>query len=530
MDDAFLSRNFGKFLSISVWGVMIFIISTLFLVLEDTVKNKMLMKLKLNFVNKFIRKFYALDLGFLQSKSVGENVYRLTNIDVQTDFVVEQYPCLLADLLKLIIVLGVSLWVNWQMTVLLLLLAPLFLLQRFFLQKKLNPIYERLWESTARLSKKIHEAFSRILVIKAFGLETHKRHIYLKSLIENIRITIKSFRWSVVYSLNSSFLSKAVYGAVTLFGGWFIIKGKMSVGSYTAAMLYLMQLGSLLESLSYRFEHVAKEAVSLIKFLEIMDNQPGIKDLPGARSLGTVKGLIQFKNVTFGYQQNKLIFNDLNLDIPSGSWIAITGPSGCGKSTLVNLILRFYEPSQGQILLDKLDLKMIRLKDLRKSVAIAMQQPLLFDVSIKENISCGLRHITQEKIAEAAIITCLDDYIRELPQGYDTPIGEDAYLLSHGLKQRVALARAIVNNPDLLILDEAISSVDEFTADKILHNLKEKRRNLSTIIISHRMSVVNAADRIFFLQGNSLIAEGTPADLASKDQSYQRFFKQSNLK
>ncbi|MCX5699018.1 MAG: ABC transporter ATP-binding protein [Candidatus Omnitrophica bacterium] len=525
MDDAFLARNLGKFLRISVWGASIFILSALFLALEDILKNKTLIKLKLNFVNKFIRKFYSLELEFFQSKSVGENAYRLADIDAQADFVVEQCPRLLVDLFKLVIILGISLWVNLPMTVFLLLLSPLFLIHSFYIQRKLNPIYKELWKSHAKLSKKIHEAFSRILIIKAFGLEPGQRHAYLRSLIKNIRLGIKSFRWSLLNSLNSSFLSKAVYGIVTIFGGWLIIKGRLTIGSYTAAMLYLMQLGGLLESLSYRFEYIAKESVALERFLEIMDRQPKIKDLPGVRSLGSLKGFIQFKNVTFGYQQKKLIFKGLNLDILPQAWIAIVGPSGCGKTTLINLILRLYEPNQGELFLDGIDLKMIRLNDLRKNIAIATQQPLLFDVSVRENISGGLKKITPEEVEGAARIACLDDYMKELPRGLDTLIGEDACLLSHGLKQRVALARAIARKPGLLILDEAMSSVDVFTEEKILLALRQKRRDLSTIIISHRLFTVKDAERIYFLKGDSLIEEGTHAELISKSQPYQDFFK-----
>lgn len=525
MDDAFLVKNFSKFLNISVWGVVILILSTLFLVFEDIIKNKLLIKLKINFANRFIKKFYSLELNFFQSKSTGENVYRLADTEVQADFVVDHCPRFLVDLVKIVIILGVSLWVNLPMTIFLLSFSPVIFIHSLFIQRRLNPIYQELWESGAKLSKKIHEAFSKILIIKALGLESYQRHVYLRSLIKNVRIGLKSFRWTIFSSLSSAFLFKAVYGMVTIFGGWLIIKGRMTIGSYAASMLYLMQLGSLLESLGRRFEYIAKESVSLERFLEIMDSQPGIKDLPGSISLGSFKGFIQFRNVDFGYQQKKLIFKELNLNIPTNAWITIVGPSGCGKSTLINLILRLYEPSQGEVLLQEMNLKMIFLRDLRKNIGIATQQPLLFDVSVKENIRGGLNNLRQEEIEESAKIAHLNDWIKELPQGLDTLIGEDACLLSHGLKQRVALARAIARNPALLILDEAISSVDEFTEEKILKALKQKRQNLSTIIISHRLFAAKNADRVYFLKGDSIIEEGTHAELISKSQAYQDFFR-----
>jgi ATP-binding cassette, subfamily B, multidrug efflux pump len=528
VDDAFLVKNFSKFLQISFWGIALFILSTLFLALEEVLKNKLKVKLKLNLANQFIRRLYSLELEFFQSKSAGENVYRLADINAQADFVVEQCPLLLVDLFKLTIILGISLWVNLPMTIFLLLLSPLFLIRIFYIQRKLNPIYRELWESGARLSKKIHEAFSKILIIKAFGLESYQRHAYLKLLINNMRLGLRSFRWSVFNSLNSSFLSKAVYGMMTIFGGWLIIKGRMTVGSYTAAMLYLMQLGNLLEDLSFRFEYVAKESVSLERFLEIMHRQPKINNPPAAENLGILKGLVQFKQVTFGYPQKKSIFEKLDLEIPLYPWIAVVGPSGCGKSTLINLILRLYEPKQGEIFWDGIDLRRIHLDALRKNIAIATQEPLLFDVSIGENIRCGLKHITDAQIEEAAGIAHLDDYIKELPRGYATLIGEDAYRLSSGLKQRVALARAIARKPGLLVLDEAISSVDVLTQEKILADLRQKRSNFSTIIISHRLFGVKDADRVYFLKGDSIIEEGTHAQLMEQSKAYQEFFKNQN--
>ena len=528
MDDAFLTRNFGRFLHISVWGASIFILSTLFLVLEDTVKNRLMIKLKLDFGSKFIRKLYSFDLDFFQSKSVGENAYRLSDIDAQADFAVEQCPVLFVDLFKLAIILGISFWVNAPMTAFLLLLSPLFLIHSLYIQKKLNPIYRELWDRRAKLSRQVYDAFSRILIIKTFGLESDRRHAYLRALITNLRLGLKSFRWLLYNSVNSSFLSKAVYGIVTLFGGWLIIKGRLTIGSYTAAMLYLIQLGGLLDSLRFRFEYVAKESVSLERFLEIMDSQPAIKDLPGARGMGSIKGRIQFQNVSFGYKDKKLIFKELNLEIAPHSWTAIAGPSGCGKSTLINLILRIYEPGQGAVLLDGMDLRTLRLNDLRKNAAIATQQPLLFDVSIRDNITVGLKNVTQEEIEEAARIACVDDYIKELPRGYDTSTGEDGCQLSQGLKQRIALVRAIVRNPGLLILDEAISSVDAFTEEKIFRALRLKRRDRSTIVISHRLVAVKDADRLYFFKGDSIIEEGTHAQLMSVSRAYQDFFQNQN--
>ncbi|MBU4302787.1 MAG: ABC transporter ATP-binding protein/permease [Candidatus Omnitrophica bacterium] len=523
IDKAFIAKNFAKFLNLSIWGAVVFIFTMSVKAAEDIIKNKIAIKLKLDLAGRFIRKFYSLDLSFFQSRSVGESVYRLSDVENVANFILEQCPGLLVGIFKLVIILGISFWINARMTVFLLILSPLFILHSLYLQKKVNPIYKEIWRYSALVSQKIYEAFSRILIIKAFGWESYQRRIYLRSWVENIRWRIKSFRWTMVNSLSSSFLTKAIYGAITLYGGWLIIKGRMTLGSYTAVMLYLTQLGGLLGSLSNNFAYLTREAVSLNKFFEIMNTWPLIKNAPEAKTLPAIKGEILFQDVCFGYN-GKPVINELNFKIPSCSWIGVVGPSGCGKTTLINLILRLYDPDAGRICLDGLDLREIKLDSLRGRIAIATQQPLLFDVSVKENISYGFKNIQEEQIIAAAKIACVHDFICQLPQGYHTFIGEDACRLSQGLKQRISIARAILRNPQLLILDEATSSVDSFTEELLFKALRQKRQGLSTIIISHRLFSIKDADRIYFLRGDGKIEEGAHDQLLAESPAYRDFF------
>ncbi|MDD2751753.1 MAG: ABC transporter ATP-binding protein [Candidatus Omnitrophica bacterium] len=525
IDKAFLAKNLEKFINLSLWGIVVFVFSTLFTLIGDIVKNRISVKLRLNLSHKLIRKFFSLDISFFHAKSIGENLYRLSDTEIVANFLLEQCPQILTDILKVILILGICLWLNPRMTVLLVVLSPLFLIQSFYIQKKLRPIYEEIWKFSAYLYKELNEAFSKILIIKVLGLENFKRRRYLNSLIKNIRWRIKSFRWGLISSITSSFLSKAIFGVITLYGGWLIIKGDLSLGSYTAVMIYLTQLGALLESLGFRLRNFVQESVSLEKLFEVLNTQAKIRDLPQAKNLKNIKGEIVFENVRFGYQENLPVFQGLSLTIPASSWVGIVGPSGCGKTTLFNLILRLYDPWKGEVALDGQDLKLIKIKNLRENIAIATQQPLLFDASIKENICYGLKGISQAEVEEVARITCIDNFVNQLSDGYDSPIGEDAYRLSQGFKQRVALARAILRNPRLLILDEATSSVDSLTEEKIFNNLKKRRAGLTTLIISHRLFSVKDADKIYFLQGGGHIETGTHEELLSASFAYREFFQ-----
>jgi ATP-binding cassette subfamily B protein len=290
-------------------------------------------------------------------------------------------------------------------------------------------------------------------------------------------------------------------------------------------MLYIAQLGAILGSLGYKLEYFTQGTILLEKFFEVMNLEPRIKDLPGAVNIRFLKGEIHFNDVWFGYQQNRPILKGVNFTIPPSFWISIVGPSGCGKTTLVNLILRLYEPSRGKVLLDGLDLRLIRLESLRKKIAIATQQPFLFDVPIKENIAYGLKGVSEEQITQAAKAACVHDFIEQLPKGYDTLIGEDACRLSQGLKQRIAIARAIARDPDLLILDEATSSVDSPTEERIFKALREKRQGLSTIVVSHRLFSIKDADRIYFFRQDGNIEEGTHSQLLFASPLYRDFFQ-----
>jgi len=524
IDKAFINKDLAKFLNLSIWSAGIFIVSSFFKAVSDIVKNRISIKLKFNLSDRFIKKFYSLDLKFFHSQSIGESVFRLADTGSVSRFFLDEIPDIFVDLLRLAVVLGICLWMNMRMTLLLVLLSPLFLIHSLYIQDKIKVIYEQIWKNSAVLHKEIYEAFSRILIIKAFGLERFKRNNYLRTMIHNIRWKLKRFRWNIIATISTSFLTKIIFGAISLYGGWLIIKGHMSLGSYTAVMIYLTQVGGLFSSISSKFTFATQQVISLEKFFEVMDATPEVQDSAGARAIGKIEGEIRFENVDFGYEKEKAVLKGVDLEIPGGSWVGVVGPSGCGKTTMINLIMRFYDPWRGRMVLDRTDLRGLKLASLRRKVSIATQEPLLFDATIRENIGYGLRSVDEKEIISAAKAACVHDYITGLANGYNSLIGEDAFRLSQGLKQRVALARAILRNLPILILDEATSSVDSLTEEKIFNNLKGRRRGMTTIIISHRLFSVKDAERIFFLNGNGKIDAGTHEELLIKNQSYKDFF------
>ncbi|MDD5059677.1 MAG: ABC transporter ATP-binding protein [Candidatus Omnitrophica bacterium] len=524
IDKVFIAKEFNKFWTLSFLGLGLFFLSVLVKAISNIVKNKIAVKLRFNLSNKFIRKLFSLDLSFFQNRSVGENIYRLSDTEQIVNFSTEQCPVFLADIVKLPVILGIAFWINLPMTISLLILSPLFILQSVYLQRKLKPIYEQIWGYSSRLSKEVAEIFARIQVIKVLGLETYKKNSYLKSLIENIRWKIKSFRWFIISSLSASFLSQAIYGAITLYGGWLIIKGRLTLGSYTAVMLYLTQLGALLQSLGSRFEYITQDIVSIEKFTEVMETEPQIKDNPQAKSLPSINGGINLDNVWFGYKKESPVFKGISFDIPGRSWVSIAGPSGCGKTTLINLILRLHDPDRGSIILGGLDLKLIKLKSLWKKIGIATQQPFLFNLTVGENIAYGLKSKDMSLIEESAKVAGIHDFIAELPDGYNTIIGEDACFLSYGAKQKIAVARAILRKPEILILDEAFACIDSLAEEGIISRLKNMTDIKIVIIVSHRLSTVLSADFTLFIKGPQDIIMDKPQELLRKEKAFRSLF------
>ena len=525
IDKAFLKRDIHVFFNVTVIGAILFFVTTIASFIQDIIKKRTSVKIKLSLTNSFMRKLYSLDLSLLQKKSVGGNIYRISVIEEISVFISERISHIVVDVCKFAVVLVVSLFINLRLTLAFIILSPLFLLKGVYVSKKIRSISETIWRINAQLFKKAQEGFSHMLVIKALQLESIQRRIYIRILIQNIRTGLEGFRWFILGSLGSAFLSKAIYGGISLYGGWLIIQGKVSLGNYTAAMLYIALLGGLIQSLCSSYEYLLQETIILDKFFEIMKQQPQIQDSLTAKPLDSLRKGIFLREITFAYEENKPVIKNLSLSIPAGLWIGIAGPSGSGKTTLINLILRLFDTQGGQIFIDDLELKEISLNSLHKRIAIATQEPLLFDVSIKENILCGISHLSSRQLEEIGEIVQLDNCIHDLPHGYDTLIGEGGCFLSQGHKQKVALARALARNPDLLILDEATSSIDSATEEKILTVIRAQRKGRSTIVISHRLATIRDADMLYFLRQDGIVEWGRHEELLSKSASYRESFQ-----
>ncbi|GAB4475676.1 MAG: ABC transporter ATP-binding protein [Anaerolineae bacterium] len=472
------------------------------------------------------RHLLDLPVQFFTERRSGEIVSRLaSDASLVRTALTNNIATLISQLLTLIGAIAIVVMINWRMTLFVLALAPVMALIAAFFGRRVRAISTEVQDELAGSSTIVEEVLQGIRVVKSFVREQFEIERYNRSMERTFNAALRLTRVRAAFGpLIFSVMFMAIV-AVLWFGGREVIAGRLTAGGLTSFLFYLMFIAGSFGAFTGLYTQLQEALGAARRIFEVLDTQPGIQDKPGAEELGAVEGRITFENVTFAYDERVDVLEDVSIEIEPGEVLALVGPSGAGKSTFVSMIPRFYDPVAGRILIDGHDLRDVTQRSLREQIGIVPQDTMLFGGTIRENILYGRLDASEEEIIAAAKAANAHEFIMALPDGYDTIVGERGVKLSGGQRQRVAIARAILKDPRILLLDEATSSLDSESEGLVQEALERLMQGRTTIIIAHRLSTVQIADRIAVLDRGHLVELGTHSMLLEQDGLYAKLYR-----
>ena len=426
---------------------------------------------------------------------------------------------------KGIVSFAILLNINILLTLIIFIIIPVMVLICGKINRKMKATFREQRVVIGELNARIEDSLLGQKVVKAFANEDIEREKFEKDNQNFFSVKKRSYKLMGSFSTTTRLFDGIMYAAVVIAGSIFMINGKITPGDLVAYLLYVTTFIATVRRIIEFSEQFQRGMTGIERFLEIMDSDIEIFDEPGAIELKNPQGNIEFKDVSFEYpDDHNRVFTGLNLDIKSGEKIAFVGPSGGGKTTLCNLIPRFYNVTNGEILIDGKNITGYTLKSLRDNIGMVQQEVYLFSGTVFENIAMGKPNATMEEVVEAAKRANIHDYIMTLPEGYDTQIGERGVKLSGGQKQRLSIARVFLKNPAILILDEATSALDNTTEILIQSALDELCKGRTTLVVAHRLSTIKNADEIVVIANGTIKEQGTHDELVEKDGIYAKLY------
>ncbi|MEQ8517814.1 MAG: ABC transporter transmembrane domain-containing protein [Marinoscillum sp.] len=474
-------------------------------------------------------KLLHIHLEFFDKRRVGELISRITN-DVA--FLKETFSTTLAEFFRqitiFIIGVGIIFWESAQLTLLMLSVFPVLIIVALIFGRFIRKLSTKTQDSLADANVIVEESLQAVNIVKSFTNENFENKRYSKNLIEVVRLALKTAVYRGVFF---SFIIFGLFGAIVLvlwYGAGMVSDGSLSIGDLTSFIIYTMFIGASVGGLGEMYSQIQKAIGASERVLEILEEEQEGDEPNKNENIDQCQGDIEFKDVCFSYPTRKEIevLKGINLKISNGSKIALVGHSGAGKSTIIQLLLRFYNPDSGTILLDGKDVTKLSLKNYRHHVGMVPQEVILFGGTIKENIAYGRPEADFEEIVEAARKANALQFIESFPDAFETRVGERGIKLSGGQRQRIAIARALLKDPKILVLDEATSSLDAESEMLVQEALDELMKNRTTIIIAHRLATIRKVDKIFVINDGKIEEEGLHDELAFKEEGiYSKLVK-----
>ncbi|TVM03715.1 MAG: hypothetical protein CV087_03960 [Candidatus Brocadia sp. WS118] len=476
--------------------------------------------------NQLYNHIQRFPLKYFENTKTGDIMSRLMNdVNSLEQAIVGPVISFITDMFKFGWILYFCLKLDWQLTSIALVVCPFISLCTYNFGKRIRKVFRSLRDKTAELNSLIQDNISGIRVIAGFAKEQEESERFRMRNYENYHLYVRILKLVSALRPLVDLITETGAVVVICLGGYKVLQGQLSAGTFVIFFPYLQMMYSPITSLTRFYNQVQRAIASTERIFEILDTPCDLKDAPHAFDLPPVLGMVEFKHVHFSYHQDIEVLTDINLVALPGQMIAFVGHSGSGKTTLTKLIPRFYDPTKGNISIDGYTIKDVKLQSLRKQMAMVLQEPFLFNDTIKANIAYARSDATDKEIEQAARAANAHDFICELPKQYDALIGERGVKLSGGQKQRIAIARAIFANPRILILDEATASVDTETEQLIQNAIYRLVKNRTTFVIAHRLSTILHADLIVVLEKGRIVETGLHHELLLHGGLYKKLFE-----
>lgn len=510
--------------------LIVYILDNLFKLLQEYLVVGISQRIVFNIRKELFNKFQSLPIIFFDTTTHGELMSRITNdIDNISNTISQSTVQLMSSIVNIIGSLIMMLYLSIPMTIASMVTIPLVYLLTKTITKRTRVLFREQQESLGKLNSHIEETIGGISVVKAFGKE---EKVIEEFITENNTLRDVGFKaqiWSGFLMPIMNVINNFGFGVIAVFGGILAVKGKITVGIISSFIFYSKQFTRPLMEVAATFNTLQSGIAGAERVIEILDEEEERKDLDNAIKSKDVKGEVEFKNVSFEYKIGEPVLKDVSFKIEPGTNIALVGPTGAGKTTIVNLLTGFYEVEIGEILIDGINIKDYKKDSLRNIFGMVLQDTYLFSGTVRENIKYGKLDATNEEIMQAAQMSRAEDFIKKLPEGYETILTEGGTNLSQGERQLLAISRAILADPSILILDEATSSVDTRTEFKIQEAMVNLMKNRTTFIIAHRLSTIRDADIIMVIDKGEIIESGNHEELINKKGHYYELYRSQFL-